>query len=466
MTEPATNSGASSQRCSDRSGDHVSTPNFTTHPAPAPPLDPTIRELIESSPLGPILDTPVSTVLADLGLPGLPELSAVPPLPGLPPLPPLDLSVLIKPITDLLGGFGTGNLGGGDFDPTMILEGLSQILDMSMGMGSGALKALDQVWTGQAAAATTVKGAQAGADTAALSTQGGVMSLDTQGAAAIVGTGLSLVQGIIAKTIGIIAASAPILVTPPGQALALGVAAEGLAEATAVVTATRAQLLAPTSHMVVNGQPVPVTGAPAAGPSPFSIASTVLDGVGKPMVTGVGQLGTMTSSAGSQLLKSHEAQLKSGYTPKGGELATTVPAGLAGMGGAGRGGGGGGGGGSGPGGGGPSPLSARTAPGLMSGPSPEGPAGPAGRNQSAVVPAGMGGPMAPMGAMGAGRGAGASDDQHETADYLVTELNGSRIIGEISDVAPAVLGEIQAPDPEPAPDVRLRLGSPARDQQA
>ncbi|WP_307797018.1 hypothetical protein [Williamsia soli] len=441
----------------------MSTPNITPDPA-APPLDPTIRELVESSPLGPILDTPVSQVLADLGLPGLPELPAVPPLPGLPPLPPLDLSVLIKPITDLLGGFGTGDLGGGDIDPTMILEGLSQILEMSMGMGSSALKALDQVWTGQAAAATTVKGAQAGADTAALSTQGGVMSIDTQAAAAIVGTGLSLVQGIIAKTIGIIAASAPILVTPPGQALALGVAAEGLAEATAVVTATRAQLLAPTSHMVMNGQPVPVTGAPAAGPSPFSIASTVLDGVGKPMVTGVGKLGTMTSSAGGQLLKTHEAQLKSAYDTKNGELGTTVPAGLAGLAGAGRGGGGGGGG-SGPGGGGPGPLSARTAPGLMSGPSPEGAGGPPNRTQSTVVPAGMGGPMAPMGAMGAGRGAGASDDQHEAADYLVTELNGSRIIGEISDVAPAVIGETQAPDPAPSPDVRLRLGPPARDHE-
>ncbi|OZG30023.1 hypothetical protein BH683_006475 [Williamsia sp. 1138] len=77
----------------------------------------------------------------------------------------------------------------------------------------------------------------------------------------------------------------------------------------------------------------------------------------------------------------------------------------------------------------------------------------------------MGGPMAPMGAMGAGRGAGASDDQHETADYLVTELNGSRIIGEISDVAPAVIGETQTPDPAPSPDVRLRLGQPARDQE-
>jgi hypothetical protein len=73
--------------------------------------------------------------------------------------------------------------------------------------------------------------------------------------------------------------------------------------------------------------------------------------------------------------------------------------------------------------------------------------------------------MAPMGAMGAGRGAGASDNQHETADYLVTELNGNQIIGDIPDVAPAVLGEPQIDDTSPSPDVRLRLGPPGRDQE-
>jgi hypothetical protein len=73
--------------------------------------------------------------------------------------------------------------------------------------------------------------------------------------------------------------------------------------------------------------------------------------------------------------------------------------------------------------------------------------------------------MAPMGAMGAGRGAGASDDQYDTADYLVTELNGTRIIGDIPDVAPAVLGEPQTEDKLPSPDVRLRLGPSGRDHE-
>lgn len=443
-----------SSRCCEKAR-----PVTESEPAPSassPPVDPTISDLLQGSPLGPILDTPVSQVLKDLGIAGLPQLPPAPPMPGLPPLPPLDLAVLVKPLTDLLGGFGTGNLGGGDFDPTAMLQGLSQILDLSMSMGSGALKALDQVWTGQAATATAAKSVQASADTAALSAQGTMMTADTQGAAAIVGTGLALVQGIIAKTVAIIAASAPFLVTPPGQAVALGAAADGLAEATAVVAATRAELLAPTGHMVVNGQPVPVTGAPMVGPSPFYIAGTVIDSVGKPMVAGVGQLGGMAGPAGTQLLRSHEAQLMKSAGPAI-DPARTMPVGIAG-------GlaGGGGAGGLGPGGGGPSALSARTTPGLMSGAGPEGVPATNNRNQSTVVPAAMGSPMAPM---GAGRGAGASDDQHETADYLVTELNGTQIVGDIPDVAPPVLGEVQTEDRDSSPDVRLRLGPSGRDQE-
>jgi hypothetical protein len=101
----------------------------------------------------------------------------------------------------------------------------------------------------------------------------------------------------------------------------------------------------------------------------------------------------------------------------------------------------------------------------MSGSGPEGAPAATNRNQSTILPASMGSPMAPMGAMGAGRGAGASDDQHDTADYLVTELNGNRIIGDIPDVAPAVLGEPQTEDTSPSPDVRLRLGPSGRDQE-
>ncbi len=69
----------------------------------------------------------------------------------------------------------------------------------------------------------------------------------------------------------------------------------------------------------------------------------------------------------------------------------------------------------------------------------------------------MGG--APMGAAGA-RGAGAAEDQHSVPDYLVTEDNGRRVVGESPEVAPAVIGHEETADSEPSPDIELRLGVP------
>ena len=78
----------------------------------------------------------------------------------------------------------------------------------------------------------------------------------------------------------------------------------------------------------------------------------------------------------------------------------------------------------------------------------------------AAMPMG-GAPMggAPMGAAGA-RGAGAADDQHSVPDYLVTEDNGRRVVGESPEVAPAVIGHEEAAEADPSPDIELRLGVP------
>ena len=77
-----------------------------------------------------------------------------------------------------------------------------------------------------------------------------------------------------------IGATLPIIVTPAGQGLALGFAAEGLSQAIAVVTATRAQLLGPTTHMTTNGVKIKVTNVPGIkGINPFSVAGSVVDTV-------------------------------------------------------------------------------------------------------------------------------------------------------------------------------------------
>ncbi|WP_249356635.1 hypothetical protein, partial [Gordonia sp. ALPHA2A] len=251
----------------------------------------TVQEMIEATPLGPILDRTVADVLGGLGLPPLPVLPPLPPMPGLPPLQPPNLDMFIKPMTDLLGGFGTGDLSGGGFDPTVIFESLTKVLETSMTMGQSALKLADQLWAGQGAVSAGAKTAEAGANSSALATQGSGISLDTKTAAAIVAKGLAVVQGIIAATVAKITGFAvPMMMTPAvgaGFAAAAGFASVGLSQATAAVAVTRAELLGPTTAMAVNGAPVAVTGAPTAGAgqSPFTLASSILDVVSPAMST-------------------------------------------------------------------------------------------------------------------------------------------------------------------------------------
>ncbi|MBD1318707.1 hypothetical protein IDF66_03860 [Gordonia hankookensis] len=431
----------------------------------------TVQEMINASPLGPILDKSVADVLAGHGLPALPVMpppSA--PLPGLPSLPPINLDILIKPLTDLLGGFGTGNLGAGDFDPSAIFQSLSKVLETTMSMSSGAVKALDKLWTGTASTAAVGKSAIATGDTANVTTQGTGMSFDIQAAAGIVGAGLAAVQAIIAATIGKISATIPLIMTPFGQGAAVGFATEGLAEATAQVALTRAQLLGPTAKMTTNGAPVPITNAPtpaSSAQSPFAVASAVLDGA-SPAVSSASELPSMIASPVSSMLSSAKVDP---LTSAKGEPAAGKGGGPGG-GGAGGGGkghaGGGGGKGHAGGGGGIGAVGAAAAP-LAPRPfsSPAlGMTEPAGYSPQQATRGtvtstnAMPASMAPMGAAGTARGAGASNEQHQVPDYLVTEDNGQQVVGEVPDVVPAVLGYEHEPESPPSPDIELRLGPP------
>lgn len=446
---------------------------------PPPALtDMSVQEMIDATPLGPILDQPVGEVLAGLGLPPLPQFPPMPPLPGLPPLPAIDVGMLLKPLTDLVGGFGTGNLSGADFDPSAIFEGLSTVLDTSMTMAQGALKLLDQLWVGQGSVAATAKTTEASANSAALSAQGSGMSFDIQAAAAIVGAGLATVQGIILATVAKIGALSVTLVTPPGQAAALGFATEGLAEATTAVAITRAQLLAPTTQMVTNGAPVQVANAPTsaagAGQSPFAIAGSVLDTVSPALSTAtqlpsmlagqVGQMLSVNKTAETTALDDAKTAALSENPDLGGPGAGGgLPDGAEGLGGGGAGAAGLGGIGG-----------AAAGLGMMS--SPLGAARPSVPTIGATEPASytpqstsraavtgaapMPAGMAPMAAAGAARGAGVADENHDVPDYLVTEDNGQQVVGEVPDVAPPVIGDDDPGEqpPAPAPDIELRLG--------
>ncbi|MFT4043024.1 MAG: hypothetical protein QM673_07675 [Gordonia sp. (in: high G+C Gram-positive bacteria)] len=429
--------------------------------------------MIDATPLGPLLDRPVHEVLAGLGLPPLPVLPSLPPLPELPPLPAIDLSMLFKPITDLLGGFGTGDLSTAGFDPSVVFEGLADVLETSLSMSQGALAALDQLWMGQAAMSAATKTTEASANSAALSIQSGGISVDIQAAAGIVAAGLAAVQAILVATIGKITVIGPGLLTPPGQGAALFFATEGLSEATAAVAVTRAQLLGPTTAMTVNGAPVSVTNAPtpvhaSTAQSPFAIASSILETLA-PVLSTVTELSSRLSAPVAKMLSVHDkpdasADLRcisdipdaddpAGPAPDGTTTsAITAPAGFGGVAAV----------------SGIGSVMAPLAPARSSmplGATEPAAFGPSSRTAAAVSAATSAVPasIAPMaGAAGAARGAGTAGEHHETPDFLVTEDNGQVVVGAAFEVAPPVLGDEHIPAAL-APDIELRLGAPRPD---
>ncbi|RPA61139.1 hypothetical protein EF294_10920 [Gordonia oryzae] len=422
-----------------------------------------VNDMIAATPLGPILDRPVGDVLAGLGLPPLPEFPPLPPLPGLPPLPAIDVGLLVKPITDLLGSFGTGDLSAADFDPTVIFQGLSTMLESSMSMAQAAMKIADEVWGGQSAVSAAAKTGEASVNSGQLAAQGSGMSFDIEAAAGIVAAGIATLQAILAATIAKITAAVS-LTGPAALPLAVSLAGLGLSEATAAVAATRAQLLAPTTHMAVNGAPVPVTNAPTraggATQSPFALAGAILDAV-SPVVSTATEIPSLLTAPLQQALAADDTAVRPAayVAPEDGAGGPAGPGGrLAGLGAMPMGAGGAGRGGSGAGGTAiTAPLGAARSGMTVVGatePASYAPASPARVATGTATP--MPASMAPMAAAGAARGAGASDDTHEVPDYLVTENNGKQMVGGVADVAPAVLGADA--DPETAPDIELRLG--------
>ncbi len=118
-------------------------------------------DMLEHSGVAPLLHMPVGDVLASLKLPPLPQLPPMPPLPHLPPLPTIDIASLFKPLTDLLSGFGSGDMANAPFDPTQLLTGLQQAFESVTGLGTQAMTMVAPFWAGAGGSAAITKGVAA-----------------------------------------------------------------------------------------------------------------------------------------------------------------------------------------------------------------------------------------------------------------------------------------------------------------
>lgn len=425
-----------------------------------PPLDQSIVELLRGSALAPLIDRPVNDILKEMGLGPLPELPALPPLPDMPPLPVLDLAALARPLTDMASGFGTGALGTGPGpDPTQVLTGITSALQTAMSLGTTALTTVMQLWQSMAAMQAAEKSGQAQQNGQELATQGMQEKAVLGSAATSVATGGALMAGVIAKFMTTVAATAPFLAAPGGQAFLAAATAEAISEGVAVVTKTRVEMTAHSANMTQAGKKVKVTNPPKGADSMQELSQlmqlvTPLMTLATTSVQSISQLAT----ANSALLapKSVEPPAEPDVAGEGEELDAES--------------GGGGAVGSGGGGVGAAPVAAplsqwsgTRAAGIGAMPGVSGP----GSGSAATEPAaamrsgatgGSGSPgYLPMGAGGAAAGArGAGDAGTDMPGFLVNAQHGDEVVGNLEGASLPVVGAAEQVS-EPPPDRELTL---------
>ncbi|MBF6168448.1 hypothetical protein IU486_27390 [Streptomyces gardneri] len=213
---------------------------------------------------------------------------ALPPLPAdpvaalmqgvaLPALPGVD--VLMKPILDLLGSFGTGVIGA--LDPTAILSQSSKIIEMAMQVGKGSMGTVEQLWQSQAARNAQAASQQANVEGQETSQRGLDISEITQRAAAVVQQGNAQLLGIASSFATQATALAPVILTPPAQATLIASATEHLGHAVGVVNATRGDLAGKTAELSGMVQQLV---APGGGPAPQEVAQALAQNVGQPIL--------------------------------------------------------------------------------------------------------------------------------------------------------------------------------------
>ncbi|MEV0945963.1 NlpC/P60 family protein [Rhodococcus sp. NPDC049939] len=173
---------------------------------------------------------------------------------------PTDL--LSRPMTELLGAFGSGILPAGG--PTAALRASSATLDAVHDTGRIAISSIEGDWLGLSAARAIVKAEEVQRSIIAISDRGNDIALVVTEASEIIRTGVLRLEEILQSFTSLAVAAGPTLATPTGQTMIIAAALDHLDEATAVVTRVQAELDDKTRKMntLVPAEEVPT--APAA----------------------------------------------------------------------------------------------------------------------------------------------------------------------------------------------------------
>ncbi|MEV5647542.1 hypothetical protein AB0L57_04740 [Nocardia sp. NPDC052254] len=204
---------------------------------------------------------PVAALMSGMALPALPGVDA-----------------LFKPFLDLLSSFGTGVMGA--LNPADLLSQSSQVIQSAMQVGMGAMKSVEQVWQGKSAASAQSAGQQTQAQGEDASQRGFDISKLTDEAAAVVQRGNVQLTQVAQSFAAQASALAPVVLTPPGQAILISTATEHLGQAVTIVNATRGELGGYTGQLSSVVQQL----VGANGPDAANAAQAVAQNVGQPIM--------------------------------------------------------------------------------------------------------------------------------------------------------------------------------------
>lgn len=150
------------------------------------------------------------------------------------------IDVLTRPIIDLLGAFGSGEIPTGG--PADVIRSSSSALDTVERIGVNAVAELAGSWSGPAAVAAIELAGSAHTSAIALADHGNEIATVVDRACEKVQAGIVELNGIVQSFVSIALAAAPALVTPAGQSMVIAAAIEHLERALAVVARVRAEL--------------------------------------------------------------------------------------------------------------------------------------------------------------------------------------------------------------------------------
>lgn len=182
----------------------------------------------------------------------------------------IPVQALAQPIMQLIQAVGTGVLGGGS--AASLLQAGSLGLGAAVELGEFAVVELAQSWQGQAADAAQTHATQAHSSGRDLADRGESLAQIIGEASASVNRGTVELEGILQSFLSVAVATAPMIMTPPGQAVLMAAAVEHIEQALAVVARVRGELAVHAAKLPAVADQVQLPPMPDVG----SLASSLM----------------------------------------------------------------------------------------------------------------------------------------------------------------------------------------------